>query len=484
MNEQLPLFTERLAWPGKDWSFRACSQPIRLRGTQVHVKTGEIRELDFERRCGTRRSADCAACADIWKGDAFHTLMAGAKQHAGELTFITLTAPGWQAFGHTHTASHSGATSERCACRRFHKVGDACIGLPVNARTFDYVKVAAFNSAAPRLTTLTMQKVWRLLGGDKMPTARVMEWQSRGVLHAHVLVLGHVPRQTVLDAVLGRDKVGRSRAVRPATHKGWSWGAQVDVRHIQADAGRELVNYVLKVVDYAIKDVTAHVPDSDPGTTLRRFVGRHHAKLREAGENTTTCTCTKLECRHGWTHTGGTAESAIVLAGVRTARRCRRHKRAAAQYGFTGNVLSMNRSWGATLREARERRGEFQRSHGGTQAEPLWRSLGWQVERVERPASAGRLEPVKKLVTQFALDRPEPVAETLLRNGSCPEQSETASPGGTRKDEHATPHRPPASQHHRHRRSTAADDLWHYESEMRQQGPAAFPPAGPHRRNR
>ena len=53
------------------------------------------------------------------------------------------------------------SSGQGCACRAYHRPTSPIVGLPVNPETFDYVKAASFNHAAPRLATVTMQKVWR-----------------------------------------------------------------------------------------------------------------------------------------------------------------------------------------------------------------------------------------------------------------------------------------------------------------------------------
>jgi hypothetical protein len=63
------------------------------------------------------------------------------------------------------------------------------------------------------LTAITLQKIWRLLATEtqtsvknvKRPTARVMEWQDRGLLHVHIVVLGKIPANIVKAAINGRN---------------------------------------------------------------------------------------------------------------------------------------------------------------------------------------------------------------------------------------------------------------------------------------
>ena len=198
-----------------DRKYAPCVNPFLVRKTSVDLETGELGFAEFEKRCGTRKAELCESCSQIWKDDAYFALLRGAQKHDGNLTFITLTAPGENLFGKSHTAQFNNLASERCACRRYHKPDDELVGLPITklpekAKKFQYRKVVEFNHYAPRLTAITLQKIWRQLATDlgkevaevKLPYARVMEWQQRGTLHVHIIILGHVPNYIVERAVL------------------------------------------------------------------------------------------------------------------------------------------------------------------------------------------------------------------------------------------------------------------------------------------
>ncbi|MHB0927724.1 MAG: replication initiator [Candidatus Nanopelagicales bacterium] len=288
------------------WRFDPCARPVQMRRTTASILTGEVLTADFQVRCGTRRAEDCPACAKVWQNDAFHALLRGANR-ATELTFITFTAPGSSVFGPVHTARYHGRASERCACRRYHRPADPRVGTPVDPDTFAYAAVAAFNHAAPRLTAVTMQKVWRIRAVEtglsqkeaRLPLARVMEWQRRGVLHVHLIVQGHVSAESVQAAVRGRKAEDGRRTVLPAMHAGFHWGEQVDVRHVKASDALQLAAYVTKVVGYAIKDVTAHLDDTGGSPS--------------AGLTGTACTrLGKQRCRAGDRH-----ERLVVTDGRR-----------------------------------------------------------------------------------------------------------------------------------------------------------------------
>jgi hypothetical protein len=390
-----------------DWSFSPCTRPVKMRRHQVHTTTGEVFLRDFDVRCGTRRQEDCEPCSKVWQADAFHALVRGANQYGGTLTFITFTAPGDSEFGRTHTAQHLGLASERCACRNFHSPDSPLVGLPVDPETYDYDRVSEFNNAAPRLTTVTMQKVWRQWATElgisvkeaRKPTVRVMEFQRRGLLHVHLLVLGEVPRALVERAVKGSPKEGTRRSITPASHRGFHWGTQVDVQHIKPSDRGHLLAYVTKMVSYAIKDVTAH----DPMGKAIKPAYQHRYALEDAGERAVSCDHSRASCKHGWaTQTINLGDRKMgIHIGCKTSRVCVRHGRASRQFGFTGNVLAMNRSWGTTLGDARRTRREWQAAQQATPAvaSPM-ETIRW--ERVTtRPAQAGRLDLVMELVTHL-----------------------------------------------------------------------------------
>jgi hypothetical protein len=399
--------------PAYDWSFQPCLHPVTMRRNWLDTTTGEVGSRDFQVRCGTRREEDCEPCSKVWQADAFHALIRGANDGTEKLTFITLTPGGASVFGAVHTASYNGRASERCACRRYHAPESPVIGLPVDPDKFDYAQAASFNNAAPRLATVTMQKVWRQMAAAtgpsvkevRMAMVRVMEWQQRGLLHVHILVRGEVPEEVVRRAVHGSPKSGTRRSITPASHGGHTWGPQVDVQHIEPKDRDHLIAYITKMVTYAVKDVTAHSPEKrSPAASA------HRARMEQAGEAAVSCTASCSVCKHGWSTGRDASGRAIFEIASRTNRKCRRHGRAERQFGFTGNVLSLNRSWGTTLGDARRTRQAWGRSQQPPAAAlPETVLVTW--ERIaEHPAQAGCLDVVEELVTHPSEAPPEAAA--------------------------------------------------------------------------
>jgi hypothetical protein len=348
-------------------SLAPCLHPLALRLTRVHPLTGEVVVEQVERRCGTRLLDRCPSCSEIYRRDAMRVMFEGVAANPGPRTWITFTALGDEAFGRTHTASYKRLPSERCACRPYHSLTDSRVGEPLDRASYGYDKVASFNGSSSRLFAVTMQKIRRLLGGASLPYVLVVEYQRRGLVHIHVLVLGAVPRAIVELAVLGGRNPATGRPVRPTRHGEWSWGSQLDVQQLggaDTDRGR--------VIGYAVKDLAA-----------------------SAGEASASCKWSRATCRAGWTTS--TIGIPVQVMG-RTDRRCRVHGTAHRQWGFRGNVLAVNRSFGSTLTAVRTARRQWVAAQNPEREQ-------WLIERIEflgraqRPAPAGRLDPERKAVT-------------------------------------------------------------------------------------
>jgi hypothetical protein len=348
--------------------YSKCENPFLIKRTSLDTYTGEITFGEFEKRCGNRRADICESCSHIWRDDAYFALLKGATSHKGNITFITFTADGSRTFGATHTAQRQGLISERCACRKFHRIDDSLVGTPVKktgkrSKEFQYRKVVEFNHLAPRLTAITLQKIWRQLAThsgktekeSKLPYARVMEWQERGLLHVHVIVLGHIPTFIVERAVNGEASDGRRRRILPTEHKGHRWGSQVDVKHIKTaepEQLKQLSSYVTKLVAYAVKDVRfSKKDDSRPQEIYKSQLRNETKKVIQCDKEWSKCSI------------GGQALPALRAKNslLPYQHLCLKHRRGRHQLGFTGNVLSMGRSWGSNMKDARTRRVEYVR---------------------------------------------------------------------------------------------------------------------------
>ena len=378
-----------------------CVRPFFIAREETTLSTGEVSLSTFEKRCGTRRKDLCEPCSIIWKDDAYFALMTGAKGYQGKMTFITLTAPGWRRYGKAHTLTRGDKKFSTCPCKKKHAVDDPLVGLPLDKNKFSHEKVVEFNHLAPRLTAITLQKIWRLMATQNStsiknamrPTARVMEWQERGLLHVHIIVLGEIPEDVVRAAVLGRPAQNKTRSVSPTSHKGVRWGRQLDVKHVDGkniDESKKLSGYLTKVISYAVKDVTRE------STARHSGHNAHRQMLRSYTNSVISCSATPLQCRGADL---GDDPSKFLIGANSKVGLCRKHYRGKHQLGFTGNVLSLNRSWGSSLGAARKARQNWAKSGAAQTAD-----------------KAGCLDTEKKLVTHLFLGRDPLRARKLLAN--------------------------------------------------------------------
>lgn len=328
----------------------------------LNARTGEVHSSDLEKRCGNRIEDKCPSCSTLYRGDAFQVIRSGLIDAATNLpkayTMITLTAPGKEVFGETHTrhVSRKGHV-QRCACQSYHNEGDSKIGTPIDQTTYDYDAIASFNANASRLFAVTMQKLSRILR-RKLQVVRVVEFQARGLVHVHALVLGLVTQRSLEVVVKGGVNLLTGRRIAPASSGGWTWGEQCKAKVYASDNPGKAVAYLVKVVNYAVKD-TGHGACKDHS---------HKQQMAKASARVTKCGVSANLCKHG--HKSKTvivsdldaATGKAVLRRLtiqfegRTENWCRRHNRAISGWGFRGHVLTKSRNWGLTFREVRERR--------------------------------------------------------------------------------------------------------------------------------
>jgi hypothetical protein len=288
---------ERLRAAGRSCHF--CAEPVRLTGRSVSVdaETGEILESfssatqpsgELLKPCGTRRASRCAACAEVYKGDARQLVRAGllggkgvdASVSSHPTVFATLTAP---SFGTVHRRPNSGGPCQakgagRCPhgrplfCLTHHDEHDAILGEALCRECYDYDQAVLFNATVSELwrrtTIYAKRQLARLahLSPEELDTTvrlsyiKVAEFQRRGVVHLHVLCRldgadGAAPPGDFSPSLLAlalRIAVGRVRAPYPDDRGGARWGGQFDCRVLDATtrATRRVANYLAK---YATK---------------------------------------------------------------------------------------------------------------------------------------------------------------------------------------------------------------------------------------
>ena len=381
--------------------YEPCVNPLVITRTVTHLKTHKQDVSKFEKRCGTRRADLCAPCSVVWKDDAYFALMKPAKEYEGTITFITLTAPGWRTFGKAHTATYRKLAKERCACSEYHDPNDPLVGIPLSKDKFEHKRVVEFNNNVSRLVAVTLQKIYRLLATElgksvnevRLPTARVVEWQERGLLHVHIIVRGSIPTFIVENAVNGASKTNKRRRIEPATTNGHRWGEQVNVRHINSGDETQigiLSGYMTKVVSYALKDV---------GTSQKEITPARQAFIYKLRSNTNHV----IQCDKSWAECSASpkASAHFKIRNLELPKRhfCVKHRRGHHQIGFTGNVLTLNKRWGSSLKEARLARSKF---------------ASEKAQSLRPAAKAGRLDTEKNSVTHVVERKYQIIWKELL----------------------------------------------------------------------
>ena len=203
-----------------------CARPVRLKGSlhRADAETGEVRgeynsaqEPDgvLLKACQARRATRCPACAWVYKADARQLILAGLIGGKGvgpevqerPLAFVTLTAP---SFGAVHTRHqdeapcHSKKAPCDCGqshqCDEHHGVDDPALGRPICPATYDYAGTVIWNNRSGELWRRTMINASRNLAHclgipqrafnhrHRLAYLKVIEYQSRGVVHVHGLV--------------------------------------------------------------------------------------------------------------------------------------------------------------------------------------------------------------------------------------------------------------------------------------------------------
>lgn len=370
-----PAWTTALAAAGY------CTNPVRLVGVQTRTNpaTGEIthryssaEEPDrvLLKACNNRRATRCPACAAVYQGDARALVLAGLVGGKGlsetvaerPVIFTTLTAP---SYGTVHTTHQppgpcQPARARRCPhrppCRVVHDPDDPEVGTPICDGCYDWVGTIIFNATATELWRRTMIATRRSLAGllrlrvreidayQTLAYVKVVEYQTRGVIHYHALLRADPataasPVDVDMLATAFRVAATRTNAPNPAQpDQPIRWGPQVDITPIPTGPDRArlagyLAKYTTKSVDTSgILDRPLRHPDLTD-TTLP-----HHLQTLAgvAWDLADQPALAQLNLRH-WAHT----------------------------LGYRGHWLTKSRSWSTTLTNIRGDRHAHQlQAHG------------------------------------------------------------------------------------------------------------------------
>ncbi|MEU4740535.1 replication initiator [Actinosynnema sp. NPDC023658] len=313
-------------WRDKVTATGGCLAPIRLFGAwQLHNldSTKVLAHLggDVMVPCGNRRASVCPSCSDRYAADAFHLMRAGLSGGSKGVpesvaekprVFTTLTAPSFGAV-HNRPTTSSGKARPCTGCGQFHHLDDPRIGGAVDPDTYDYVGAVLWQAHAGKLWhrfTIALRRALARAAGltvrdfkdhARLSYAKVAEYQRRGLVHFHAVIRidgpdgSHdpAPAWATVDLVDHAVRVAaRSVLVESFRPDGTVidlvWGAQVDVRPIQADveddagavSDSKLAAYVAK---YATKGTGARdTPDRPIRSQLdidHLRVSDHHRRM-------------------------------------------------------------------------------------------------------------------------------------------------------------------------------------------------------------
>ena len=372
-----------------------CSRPINLVMTRADTQTGELTNHEYSKPCGSRLAEKCPYCSNVYRGDAISVLQSGLKGTENStipFTFITFTAPGANVFGPTHqrvvdTGKSGKSYVRRCGCRHVHAKDDTLVGTPLDPATYRFDLAADFNAHASRLLTVTMQRLGRVVG-RKLSYARVAEFQTRGLIHFHVIVKGIVTERSVQTVVRGgvdlrivedNESRGpgtglrrRNANVEAARHGEWTWGTQVDVQRVLPGGKFGVGAYLTKLLGYAVKgtDTSANGPYD------------HRRKMQSAALRTHKCK-KGMDCALG---SRLMPDGKSFYQSAPSEKFCRSHQLAFNGWGFRGHVLAFSRKWGTTFKVARNKRKVF--ATAATWVSDRYVVLGWSVSSRGSPRIA------------------------------------------------------------------------------------------------
>jgi hypothetical protein len=348
-----------------------CAHPIRLKGEQLNLVTGEIRDVTVRVACKDRRAVICPSCSRLYRADAFILVGAGLMGGKGidpnvmhhPRLFVSLTAP---TFGAVHTLDAKGRCRPRghanhCVhhlpewCNERHADDDEILGRPLCPDCFDYEGAVLWNAAASRLWNRTAVRLRERVASAEGLTAaqfravarlsylKVSEFQRRGLVHFHVVIRADGPKGAnsappewlspgllihELRKLLGEveTRSGNGEVVR--------WGTQLDVSDFSGrdDESRRIASYVAK---YATKTT-----DGTLGFA-RRFTKR-----------------SQIERARVDTHARQMALTAWDL-GSRYELEDLRLREHAHTFGFTGQLITKSRAFSTTFGDLRAARAAF-----------------------------------------------------------------------------------------------------------------------------
>ncbi len=360
----------------------------------MYTTIGEADQV-LLKACQTRRATCCPACAAIYRGDAKALLGAGLEPQPGTpdrgdgdgdvpTVFVTLTAP---SFGAVHRAFEPAATCRAAAkagsclhgrprvCNLVHDHDDPKVGAALCVDCYDWEGAVMFNAHLGRLwqrTTIAVIRdlataagvpVRKMSASWRLSFAKVVEFQTRGVVHVHALArLDHLDDSPAsLD---GSDLAAAFAAAAAKVavpnpldlHRAIRWGSQSDIQPIPAERRPVAAAYLAK---YATKSVDA------AGVLDHRLRGIHHLDRLELSEQRRRMV------------------TAAWRLGARPDLRGLNLAAWAHCAGYRGHWLTKSRHWSTTFGELRARRQAWRLERIGVTPDDLNQRTGeWEYKGV------------------------------------------------------------------------------------------------------
>jgi hypothetical protein len=344
-----------------------CLHPVLLERSIVGTTGWE----EVRVPCGARQRARCEPCAEHYERDVLALIRRGLEGVPGVM--LTLTAPGADVFGtwhHLPGKCHKARRCKRCGetvfCGQTHRPGDHRIGLPAHPGCFDHQAAAEWNRNVSRLRAATFRELNRQLharGADPVCYLSVVEFQTRGLTHLHVLIRGGLPldRDALEHVIAGARVVALDRLFAPPD--GYVRWGKPDVQVFGKDDGparRRVAKYVSKYVTKSLADPVDR-DGGGPGGALVRHL-RSIATAARPGE-----------CQHAARH--------LNLAACPW---CRNRIR---RLGYTGHTITKSHRWGslAALRAEQQAWREAQPDYVPADPRQSWRRAQYQPEDDRAP---------------------------------------------------------------------------------------------------
>lgn len=272
-------------------------------------------------RCHSRSVNKCQGCASLYRGDWRSIAYSGIFDQHGEVEagfryyLVTLTAPSFGAVHHVPKRWDEGKPGrwDKDGCSGCYAATGKKLwhhpdrdrqkaGVPVNLDSYDYAGQVAWNNHSYELWKTYWKRIRRrwepagAVGFDRLAHFGVKELQARMAVHFHVVIrfaVDAAPGSPEELKVMTRDLCSTDSE----TGQVYVFGEQSDVQELTAQTTNHhghrghaaVVGYVLKALNYTIKDTVSAGGEQKEGVTGARLV--QLARLRDAADGLPCARC-------------------------------------------------------------------------------------------------------------------------------------------------------------------------------------------------